>query len=288
MTDSKPVGPGKRPDLKWLPIDRLSVDHRYQRTLESRRSEKLVDAIAADFKWAAFQSIQATPDGKRGWLVIDGQHRVEAPRRRGIKEVPATVIDAASLADQAAAFVRANTQRVAVNNFALHRASVTAGDRSAIAVDRLCKAAGIEIPAYPIPADKLKPGQTLALATIARLPARFGDKVAADTLRTVGAAYADRAGALRAPVIQAVALLLREAERDERVGVADKIREHLARTDPTKLAVSALSMRGRSGGTEFAALVQIIRKAIESERRATSAGSGFIKPPTRDQLMGRR
>lgn len=46
--------PGKKPQLKWLPVAQLSVDHRYQRTLESRRSQLLVDRIAERFRWGAF------------------------------------------------------------------------------------------------------------------------------------------------------------------------------------------------------------------------------------------
>lgn len=291
MTDPTRPDPGKKPDLRWLKVDRLFVDHRYQRTLESTRSQKLVAAIAANFRWLAFQAIQATADPRTGgWLVIDGQHRVEAARLAGIAEVPAVVVDAVSLADQATAFVRANTDRVQVNLFALHRASVLAKDPRALAIDRTCKAAGIEIPAYPIPADKLKPGQTLALATIAHLPGRYGEAVAVEALTAVARAYAQRSGALRAAVIQAAAIVCKEAAEDARAGVPGLIQGYLQRIDPIKLQTQAFSMRARSGGTEAQALAQIIRKAIDNPSRLPVAASddGFMQPLTKAQLMGRR
>jgi hypothetical protein len=278
---------GSKPELKWLPVDRLSVDHRYQRTLESERSQRLVARIAEKFRWSAFQAVLATEAPKGGgWLIIDGQHRVEAARQCGIKAVPAVVVDAKSLEEQAAAFVQANTDRVAVNPFALHRARVQGGDPAAVAVNTLCKAAGVEIAPYPIPADKLKPGQTLALATIARLP-RLGEDVAALALKTVAGAYRDRGGALRAPVIQAVALLLKDVPKPERAGLAASIRAHLARTDPARLATDAYSAKKRNGGTEVAATSRLIRDAARREQQfaARASDPSSIQPPSREQLM---
>lgn len=289
---SKPAGPGKRPELKWLPVARCSVDHRYQRTLESDRSQKLIQRIADSFHWSAFQAVLATkrPPVKGeggGWLIIDGQHRVEAARRRGEMEVPAVVVEASTMAEQAAAFVRSNTDRVQINPFALHRASVQGEDPRALAIDRLCKAAGIEIPPYPLPADKLKPGQTLALATIAKLPARFGDDIAELALKTVARAYAGKSGALRAPVIQAVAMLLQNEIQMKRTDLARRIEAHLGRGDAGKLAIKALERRHRVGGTEIQSSVYLIGEALKQEARfeRPAAEGSAIRPLTKDQLM---
>src|SRR5262245_51045280 len=129
-------GIGTPPELAWLPVAKLGVDPSYQRTLESRRSKALVDRIAGDFRWLAFQAILATPkaDGE-GWLILDGQHRAEAARRVGVEHVPAVVVKVADVSEQALAFVRANQDRVAVNSFALHHAKIIAGDEKAVDVD---------------------------------------------------------------------------------------------------------------------------------------------------------
>lgn len=286
---------GALPELAWIPIERLSVDHRYQRTLDGKRSQAVIERITASFRWAAFQAIlvtRAEGGGKpeaQGYLIIDGQHRVEAAKRCGIKHVPAVVVTATSLADQAAAFVRANTDRVAVNPFALHRARVQAGDPAAVAVELICKRARIEIPNYQIQSEHLKPGQTLALGTLAKLPFRFGEEIAEMAVLAVAGAYRSHPAALRAPMFVAVAMLLKEVAATDRPAWAKKIEQQLAGGDHKKLAIRAIERRARVGGTEAASILGLLKDERSREQRLTTTLPGStIKPPTREQLMGRR
>ena len=85
---------GPEPDLAWLPVARCRVDSAYQRSILSKNSQALIGRISTNFRWAAFQAVLATPDPKEeGWfLILDGQHRVEAARRRGFPRVPAVVV----------------------------------------------------------------------------------------------------------------------------------------------------------------------------------------------------
>jgi hypothetical protein len=281
--------PGKRPELAWLPVAQLAVDHRYQRTLESRRSQNLIERIAKDFRWAAFQAVLATAkEGGAGWLVLDGQHRVEAARRCRIAEVPAVVVEAASLAEQAAAFARANTDRVAVNPYALFHARLVAGDAATAAVARRCKAAGIVIPHYPIPADKLKPGETMALAAIARLPLNYGDAIATAALDCLGRAYRGVAGGVCAPAIAGTAMLLRDAGPERREAVARAIEAYLRGRSPAELRVAALRYRSAHGGREMDAYRALIKRAIGLELAPRRQAGGFIAAPDRARLMAGR
>lgn len=111
MSAAPDVGP--LPDLAWLPVEKLDVDPAYQRTLDTPRSRALVARIAAAFRWARFQAILAAPAAPDRWLIIDGQHRVTAARQIGLARVPAVVIPVLTTAEQAAAFVGANRDRVA-------------------------------------------------------------------------------------------------------------------------------------------------------------------------------
>ena len=43
---------GARPELRWIDKRNLAVDRTYQRTLEGRRSQALIDKLAANFCWA--------------------------------------------------------------------------------------------------------------------------------------------------------------------------------------------------------------------------------------------
>lgn len=282
------MSPGPEPSLAWIEVKRCAVDPRYQRTLESRRSQEIIDRIASDFRWSCFQAVLATMDGKGGFLLLDGQHRVEAARRCGIAKVPAVVVDAGSIAEQAAAFVRANLDRVAVNTFALHHAKIVAGDATHQEIDRACRAAGVSIPRYPIPADKLEPGQTLALATIRSLLIAIGSGPAAAVLRAVSEGLSGRF--LRAPLIKAAAQLFAQGSTPaEREATLRRVRDWLKRTEPADLFAKALRRKASYGGTEADNIAALMKGGVNAaQRTASPAGASGIKGPTREQLMGRR
>jgi len=204
--------PGPKPALAWLPIGKLSVDPKYQRDTGSRRSQSLIAKIAADFRWSRFGIVLCVKVG-RAWHVIDGQHRVMAALARGgIAEVPAVVLPHATIEAAAADFVAINRDRVSVTPLHIHHAQLAAGDPAALAVARVCQQAGVTICRYPVPADKMVPGQTLAVQTIARVIRLRDEAFATAVLKRVMATTGKVAGGCNALIIrQAVADLgLRE------------------------------------------------------------------------------
>lgn len=186
---------GPKPMLAWLPIDKVSVDAKYQRDTGSRRSRNLIEKIAANFRWSRFGVVLAVKHAG-GWHVIDGQHRVEACRLCGIKQVPAVVLPHATVEEAAADFVAINRDRVAVTPLHIHHAQLAAGDPEAKAIERACRAAGVEICRYPVPANKMQPRQTLAVATIHRLirlrDEKFATAVLTKIIRAPGGGTAGR------------------------------------------------------------------------------------------------
>ena len=44
--------PGPKPDLKWLSVEKLYVDSRYQRNTKSKASEKNLVNLKQNFLWA--------------------------------------------------------------------------------------------------------------------------------------------------------------------------------------------------------------------------------------------
>lgn len=301
LAQSPAADPGKKPELRWLALAHCQVDHRYQRTLDSDRSKSLIERLAANWRWAscgallAVKSFDESSGGKDRYLLLDGQHRAEAARRIGIKELPALIIDGLSLEEQAAAFVRANLDRVAVNPFALHHARLVAGDERARLVDRVCGAAGVSIPKYPIPAENLKPGQTLALGSIAALLQRLGERGASAVLKAVAAAYVEQAGCLRASLLKAVGKVYESVPTPaERERSLPRITEWLARNKPGTLFAKAAQRKASYGGTEHDNLAALIKSGLGFAVRGPTPAAralddrGGIKPPTREQLMGRR
>lgn len=159
---------GKPPELAWLPVDKLDVDHAYQRTLETARSKRLIAKIAAEFSWLKFGALMTIVDGE-GWKIIDGQHRLAAARSLGILHLPAIVHREAALSEQALAFVALNRDRIPVNAQTLHRAKLASGDDSAIRLQRICDEAGIRLLGYPLAAPKTPAGTTSAVPALQAL-----------------------------------------------------------------------------------------------------------------------
>lgn len=264
------VDPGPAPELRWLPCDRLTVDHTYQRTLSEKRSQKVIERIAANFKWSAFQAILATPSGDE-YRILDGQHRVEAARRVGIAEVPAVVVTAESVAEQAAAFVSANLDRVTVNPYALYHARVAAGEEHALDMARACRSAGIVIPRYPVQLSNLKAGQTLALGTIGGIVKQLGVPAAAATFRAISDAWGEKPVWLRAPLFRAIAEIVAERAIPERNELYGEITTYLRRAMPTALFQRANMMRHERGMSEWKAMRSVIENDLERQRASRAA-----------------
>ena len=214
MAETPLSDPGSLPELAWLPVDKLSVDPRYQRRLDSRQSQNLIDKIATNFRWARFQALLAV-EADDGWRVIDGQHRFTAAKRRGIDRVPAVVLPDGDIAEQAAAFIGANRDRVAVSAQALFHAELAAGEPEALTLDRHARAAGIEIVHYRISNAELGTRRTAAVPALRRILRRFGEVTLARSIGLVAHAWRDQAGSLRAPFFMTVALFLNEGGNEK-------------------------------------------------------------------------
>ncbi|MEA2754735.1 MAG: hypothetical protein QOJ54_1024 [Aliidongia sp.] len=225
MSDQPTVcDPGPRPELAWLPVAMLSIDPGYQRTIEGRVSQAAIAKIARNFQWSCFGVAMVAQQryGGDGWAIIDGQHRVEAARRVGLKTVPCIVVVADDPRHQAAIFLATNETRVKVNPYAIHHAKLAAGDEAACATSQLAHQAGIEIPRFPIQRNHLAPGQTLALATITQATEdRHGTKA----VMLVGAAWANKPGGISALVIRATWEALKQGVPE------DAVRRWLERQD---------------------------------------------------------
>jgi ParB-like nuclease domain len=191
-----------KPKLFWIGIASLRVDHRYQRKIVGRTSEKNVIKIAAEFDWSKFAPVVVAEVEEGLFAIIDGQHRTTAAALRGIRDVPC-LIHNADLAAQANAFAAINGTVTAMSTMQLHAARVAAGDAAAIQLRDVCAEAGVEIMRYPVPAYDMKAGQTLAASTLARQLARYGSKTLVAALSCITRTGDGHIGMVRAPVVEA-------------------------------------------------------------------------------------
>lgn len=199
---TSPPEPGPVPVLEWIPIESLVIDETYQRGIRKDGGHR-IRRIAQAFSWTKFAPVIVTPVGDGGWYaIIDGQHRTTAAAACGMERVPCQIIRV-DAAGAAAAFAAINGEVTQVTNLEKFRARIAAGDESAIDLRDACAVAGVTICRYPIPADDMKPGETLALGAL-----EAGMKEGRDTLITALQCITETnnnlPGVLRASVIRAL------------------------------------------------------------------------------------
>ncbi|MBB3608641.1 DUF6551 family protein [Rhizobium sp. BK602] len=171
----------------WLPEVRLVdpralvVDEGYQRGL-SDRSIRLIRKIVSEWSWLAFKPpIVVESDGSLH--VIDGQHTaIGAVTHGDIPTIPVVVVRAEAVAERASAFVRHNRDRIQVTATQLHVALVAAGDEDALTMAQVCERSGVTILKNPPPFARFKPGECMAVTTIAALISRRHAKGAREVL----------------------------------------------------------------------------------------------------------
>jgi len=209
-----PRGPmpevGERPELQWLKISKLRIDPRYQREIGRRGADNIV-AIVPKFKWAKFTPVVVAPIGEGLFAIIDGQHRTTAAAARGFESVPCVIIQV-DHADQADAFVAINANVTAMSLLQLHAARLAAGDKTADELTQACAEAGVTICRYPVPANKMKPGDTLAVGMLQSVLAKFGREILVAALCCITKTRRGNPGMIRKQIVEALCAVL-EAER---------------------------------------------------------------------------
>jgi hypothetical protein len=201
------IDAGEKPRLFWIAIAQLRVDHRYQRKIGGRTSEKNVLQIAEQFSWSKFAPVVVAEVDEGIYAIIDGQHRTTAAALRGIRDVPC-LIHAADLAEQANAFAAINGTVTAISTMQLHAARVAAGDAAALALKEACDAAGVTICRYPVPASQMKVGETLAASKLGQQLARYGRDTLVAALSCITRTGNGNIGFVRAPVVEALCAVL--------------------------------------------------------------------------------
>lgn len=183
-----PPPKGSLPVLQYCTPAQLDVDRTYQRELD-QRSLRLVAEIARDWDWGLCQPLVVARRRDGRMFVVDGQHRLEAARRRGdIQQLPCVIIMPDSDGDEASAFVKLNQQRRPLTPFALYRGAVAAGDPSACALASVLREVGFALSGT---ADwtHMKPGQLNNVGKVRAFHAKHGDRATRVVLECLAAAF---------------------------------------------------------------------------------------------------
>ncbi|MES5483608.1 ParB N-terminal domain-containing protein [Bradyrhizobium sp. INPA03-11B] len=251
---------GERPELQWVKISRMRIDPRYQREIGRRGADNIV-AIAPAFQWAKFAPVVAPIEGGL-FAIIDGQHRATAAALRGFDSVPCVII-AVDQAAQADAFVAINANVTAMSPLQLHAARLAAGDQAAAALTAVCAEAGVTVCRYPVPANKMQPGETLAVAMLQSALDKYGREILIAALSCITKTRRGNPGMIRKQIVEALCAVL-EAEPDLTV---DR-KALIFRMQTFDFAAAFNAARAKSidsGDTVVAVLVEAIGAHLESK-----------------------
>lgn len=247
MTDIN-LAVGERPELTWVDVSLIDVDHNYQRDADGKRVERILRL----FRWDHFGAVVLAkkPDGR--YAVTDGQHRCKAAQLHPhITEVPALVTSLEGAVQEANNFLIINRERKAVTPVETFWAGIAAGDAEARHIREVLQQADCDVVAAN---GEYRPGQTNAVSAIGRCLARYGDAATVQALKAVRQAWPKDAKALRGTLITALARLYRN---NAEIETPRLVRVMTAKT-PAELSGFAEGFRKLSGGSAETALSKAI------------------------------
>lgn len=164
---------GEPPGITMVKIDRLLIDPAYQRDV-SHRSIKLIRKIVEGWSWARFKPPVVTPVNFF-YHVIDGQHTaIAAATHPAIDRLPCLVVQAGDQVERAKAFVAHNRDRLNMTPMQVFHAECAAGDPVSVAARDGVEFVGGRILRHPVALNLMKPGDTVAVASLRRLAAAKG------------------------------------------------------------------------------------------------------------------
>jgi hypothetical protein len=232
---------------KQVPLDDLIVDPAYQRVLDESR----VDRIAEEFDPALLGTLEiSVRNGK--CAVFDGQHRLEALRRRGAAKAPCLVHTGLSVPEEAMLFVNLQTQRKNLRPIDRFRARLVAGEEQATAIREIADGYGYTI------TDGGHPREIGAITALDRVYARGG----MDLLHSMFSLLVIWQGEPRSTdgaLIEGLGLATERYRADRRWDRAPDALAEITATSLLRKAVASLEMGGGSGSRPQAVAKEIGR-----------------------------
>lgn len=128
--------------FKYIRYEDLAIESAYQRP----PSPQLINRIAKDFQpdkaWPLRVNFR---DGR--YYVMDGQHRMVAGHKAGVKQFLCHVQTGKSLEEEARFFweTQSKTARRNLTSYQLFNARLASGDDTAIRVKRICESVGVKL-----------------------------------------------------------------------------------------------------------------------------------------------
>lgn len=132
------------PEFLMIPANQMQVPNAYQRDTDEARAHRM----AADYDESLLGVLEvvAPNDSSSMYAIMDGGHRWAATViARGEHTLLPCMVHHLTVEDQAAYFVRVNSQRKAPKPIEVHRANLAAGETLALEIERIVSSVGFKI-----------------------------------------------------------------------------------------------------------------------------------------------
>lgn len=173
-------------EFKFIETEKLVVDRdTYQRPFSLKRAREM--SMKWNFRQCTPLDVSAREDGK--YAVIDGGHRLEAAKIRGVRLLPCWVNYDLEIPDEASLFTKLNTERKSVSSTALFRSEIAAQEELYTGALALMNKYGLSVPGVGHNGDKLH--QIACPASILRIVDRKGLRRLETVLGFINACWSD-------------------------------------------------------------------------------------------------
>jgi hypothetical protein len=149
----------------------------------------LIASIAAKFDWRLCAPLVVSRRPAGGLIVIDGQHRTMAARKRGdVPQLPCCVFSYAGPEEEARMFIAANRARKPMNRLDDFHAALAAADEDALEIQALVTDAGLKV-ARNASSSSWRHCEIAFTATIATSIRKHGPAVVSAALTNMAVAF---------------------------------------------------------------------------------------------------
>ncbi|MBO4269943.1 ParB/RepB/Spo0J family partition protein [Microbispora triticiradicis] len=178
-------------------IDSLKIDEDAQRGLNQKRAKGIADGLIVDALGSIVVSERA--DGDR--YVVDGMHRTEACRLRGLRTIKAEIHYGLTQQQEATLFLIKNRESAKVSTLDEYKVGLTAGDALCVNVDRV-------LTSHDLKLGSSSTNSVGAVSAVLRITKQYGPEVLDRTLQVVQAAWGRNKESWDGVILGGVAMFL--------------------------------------------------------------------------------
>lgn len=225
----------RRPKLKWVPLSFLFVDERYQRELHNDRLRRMT----VEFDPTRLTPLTVSKRSDTQYAIILGQHRYEMLAALGWRTAPSMVHEGLTPQEESELFDREKADRQELSQLDVWKSELFRREEPTFTINTIVEEEGFAI------RNSTYPDAIRAVGSLRRIYTRHG----AEGLRTVLRAIAPWESMPRGRdghLLEGIALFL--ATADPTVVDTRRLREVIAREDPTALSTRAASRQRTMGG----------------------------------------